>query len=501
MSRVISGFLAGILVWAVLLPLHSADRKKRHGKPLDATEIFKRSAPGIVLINCLNEKGAVASLGTGFLVSSDGRIATNFHVIDTCRAVSVKFANGDIYDAPMVVDTDVRKDLALIRVKAVNTPALPLGDSDDLEVGQRIYSIGNPSGLQNTLQDGLVNGFRQVTGYKLVQVSASLNPGNSGGPILDEEGAVVAIAARIVRGAENLGFAIPINYLKGYLETRTEVPFGTFAAAMTPILAKLKAAQDVAGNWSGTLGTGEHALRVAVHIRRSAGGLEGTLDSLDQNAMGMKITSISFEQSNLSFRVDSVHGQYSGKLTAQGDRIEGTWTQTSPMALNLERIGPKAIASVAAGPARAFIPPQAGSAVMPVGTDKLEQFLRTKIGVWTADDAKATLGTVVKEAPFHWHNKERDGVGVYLIFNSPGTAFRSVNLRFSGTNQKLVNIAFEPLGPMQWTSQLAYMRQKFPGDEFSVQSRPPQLPEYDFPRSRTIFTVRPDGTVATMFAY
>ncbi len=478
-------------------PLHSADKPKHHGKPLSATEIFKRAAPAIVEIDCFDEKGVKTSLATGFLVSSDGRIATNFHVIATCKAATVKFANGDIYDAPMVVDTDLRKDLALIRVKAVNTPQLALGDSDTLEIGETVYSIGNPSGLQNTLQQGLVNAFRQVTGYKLVQVSASINPGNSGGPILNDQGAVVAIASARIQGADNLGFAVPINYLKGYLGTRTEVPFGSFAAAMAPILAKAKAADPV-GDWSGRLGNGSQGLQVVVHLRRNATGLEGTLDGPDQNSTGIRITAISLDQSKLTFRADSVHVQYAGVITAQGDKIEGTWDQGSPVALNLARLQPGQNATTLA-PVRETVV-QSPSSPIAVREDKLETFLRTKIGVWTAEDAKATLGKVVMERPFKWANAERDGVGVELQFLTPGTEFSRVGLRFSGTSFKLVNIAFLPPQSVTWVRQLEYMKQKFPGDNFTVGGRAEQ-PEYNFHGCRTIFAVKADGTVAWMFAY
>lgn len=330
-------------------PLHSSAQPKDPGKPLSAAEIFRRSAPAVVEIDCLDEKASKISLGTGFLVNSEGRIATNFHVIAACKAISVKFANGDIYDASMVVDTDIRKDLALIRVKAANTPQLPLGDSDTLEIGDTVYSIGNPSGLQNTLQQGIVNGFRPVAGYNLVQVSASLNPGNSGGPILDDQGAVVAVAAAKVQGAENLGFAVPINYLKGYLETRTEIPFATFASVMGAALAKVKSLDPV-GNWSGMLGNGPHPLHIVVHLLRSASGLEGTMDSPDQHAMGLQLTAVSMDQSKLTFRVDSVHGRYTGAMSAQGNKIDGIWDQGNPMPLILERIRPKAIASISPAP-------------------------------------------------------------------------------------------------------------------------------------------------------
>jgi TonB family protein len=227
---------AAILMFQVLIgPVLGADKKKP--KPLSAAEVFKRSVPAIVAIDCLGPKNARIGTASGFLVADNGKILTNLHVIQQCQALTVRLSNGDAYDSANVIEVDARKDIALIRIRAVSLPVLALGDSNALEIGQAVYSIGNPSGLQNTLQQGLVSGYREMPGYRVVQVSASINPGNSGGPVLDDQGNVIAIAAMKIVNAENLGFAIPINYAKGYLDTKTEISFATFATAMKQAIA------------------------------------------------------------------------------------------------------------------------------------------------------------------------------------------------------------------------------------------------------------------------
>src|SRR5579871_5778726 len=222
-------FVGALMVLELVGSAWGADNKKKF-KPLTAAEVFKRSVPAIVAIDCL---GPATKLGSasGFIVSDNGKIVTNFHVIQQCIGVSVHLSNGDIYDTANVIETDARRDLALIRIKAVSLPVLPLADSNSAEVGQTVFSIGNPNGLQNTLQQGLVSGFREMDGYRLMQVSASINPGNSGGPILDDQGQVIAISKGYIAGAENLGFAVPINYAKGYLDTKTEMSFAAFSLA------------------------------------------------------------------------------------------------------------------------------------------------------------------------------------------------------------------------------------------------------------------------------
>lgn len=255
--------LAGALAAALTLQFFTAapafaDKKKP--KPLTASEVFKRSAPAIVAVDCQGENGTRIGTASGFIVSDNGKIVTNLHVIQSCSSLVVRLTGGDVYDSTNVIEVDTRRDLALIRIKAAALPVLPLGDSNVLEVGQVVYSIGNPSGLQNTLQQGLISGFRDMPGYKLVQVSASINPGNSGGPILDEQARVIAVAAKMIAGAENLGFAIPINYARGYLDSTTEVPFATFAATMkqaranTPVVASAAPPPAPGGVMGGILG-------------------------------------------------------------------------------------------------------------------------------------------------------------------------------------------------------------------------------------------------------
>ncbi len=207
-------------------------KPSHHGKPLTPSEVFQKATPSIVAIDCNGPAATKIGGATGFIVSENGRIVTNVHVIEPCTSLTVRLSNSDAYDATYVLETDQRRDIAVIRIKAVGLPALPLGDSNDLKVGEPVYSIGNPSGLQNTLQEGIVSGFREMPGFRVVQVSAHLNPGNSGGPILNSHGEVVAVAAAKVDNAESLGFAIPVNYVKGLIDGSTEVAFPTFAAAL-----------------------------------------------------------------------------------------------------------------------------------------------------------------------------------------------------------------------------------------------------------------------------
>lgn len=235
-----------VVLSAAILSQATAASPADNKKPLTAGEVFKRSIPAIVAIDCYAMPGPMKrSTASGFVVSSDGKIVTSLHVIQFCSNAVVRMSDGKSFNSVNVADFDARKDLAVIRIPATSLPKLDLADSNKLEVGQTVYSIGNPSGLQNTLQPGMISGFREFGGVRLVQVSASINPGNSGGPILDDHARVIGVADLKVTAAENLGFAIPIDYAKGIIEAQTNIPFAQFAAAMPKPMPKLPPAPTI----------------------------------------------------------------------------------------------------------------------------------------------------------------------------------------------------------------------------------------------------------------
>jgi hypothetical protein len=195
--------------------------------PPEPERIFARSVPSVVRVEV--EKG----LGAGFVIDADGLIATNLHVIDETREAKVIFPDGRTYPIARVLAVDEASDLAIIEVPAHGLSALPLGDSDSLLVGERIYAIGNPVGFDYSMSDGILGGLRMLRGVPSLQVSVAMAPGSSGGPILNKEGKVIGVARGIVPRAESLGFAVPINTLKTLRDAAGEQapqPFEDFAA-------------------------------------------------------------------------------------------------------------------------------------------------------------------------------------------------------------------------------------------------------------------------------
>ena len=161
------------------------------------------------------------SLGSGFIISHDGYIFTNSHVVEQADKILVKLSTGKEYEAK-VIGKDAKTDLALIKIKpGESLPVVEIGDSEKLRVGDWVLAIGNPFGLEQTVTAGIVSAKGRVIGAgpydNFIQTDASINPGNSGGPLFNMEGKVVGINTAIVAQGQGIGFAIPINMAKTIL--------------------------------------------------------------------------------------------------------------------------------------------------------------------------------------------------------------------------------------------------------------------------------------------
>ncbi len=162
------------------------------------------------------------SLGSGFIIDKDGYIVTNNHVVENADKIKVILKDEKEYEAE-IVGRDPNTDIALIRIKSgYNMPVIKLGDSDALKVGQWVLAIGSPFGLEHTVTAGIVSAKGRVIGSgpydDYIQTDASINPGNSGGPLINMSGEVVGVNTIIIAGGQGIGFAIPINMVKGIVE-------------------------------------------------------------------------------------------------------------------------------------------------------------------------------------------------------------------------------------------------------------------------------------------
>jgi putative serine protease PepD len=185
--------------------------------------------------------------GSGFVISGDGLIVTNEHVVDGAQQVTVKIGTSGKSQPAKVVGADASRDLALLKVDAKDLKTLPLADSNDVSVGDPTYAIGNPYGLDHTLTTGIVSALgrdlQSPNGAKIsgaIQTDAAINPGNSGGPLLNENGQVIGVNSQIVSGGSaqggeggnvGIGFAIPANTVKTFVSEAKDGKFAPDAQA------------------------------------------------------------------------------------------------------------------------------------------------------------------------------------------------------------------------------------------------------------------------------
>lgn len=191
-------------------------------------EIAARSTPAIVTIRTEH------SLGTGFVVDKSGLIATNMHVILGGEIVFVILPDRRKFPILEVTGHDASVDLAIVRIDARDLPVLVLGDSDAVRAGDPIVAIGHPLGLEDTVSNGLVSAVRKVDGLSVLQISAPIAPGSSGGPIFNERGEVVGVCTALLQGGQNLNFGVPSKYVRKLLASPEPMSLAAFAAETTP---------------------------------------------------------------------------------------------------------------------------------------------------------------------------------------------------------------------------------------------------------------------------
>jgi serine protease Do len=189
------------------------------------------------------------SLGSGFVVSDDGYVVTNVHVVRGASEIVVRLADHSEHRARLI-GSDPKTDIALLKIEVAGLATLPFGDSDLLQVGEPVMAIGNPFGLEQTVTTGIVSAKERFIGAgpydDFIQTDASINPGNSGGPLVDSRGALVGINTAIFSqtgGSVGIGFAIPVNIAKDVLpqlRERGKVVRGYLGVAVAPVPPEIR---------------------------------------------------------------------------------------------------------------------------------------------------------------------------------------------------------------------------------------------------------------------
>jgi serine protease Do len=192
----------------------------------------------VVVIECQGESEPV--LGSGFYVDSGGMVATNAHVVTGCTDVIVRDDQGELPAIGRVVVLDDERDIAIVVLPQKGRRALRLAASSTVSQGQRVYAIGHPEGLEYTMSEGIVSAFRELPGGRLIQTTAPISPGSSGGPLVDSNGVVVGMTTLFLSQGQNLNFAVTTE---GIREAITKAKRQVAAGAVTPAMSPKTAAR------------------------------------------------------------------------------------------------------------------------------------------------------------------------------------------------------------------------------------------------------------------
>ncbi|RJQ48871.1 MAG: tetratricopeptide repeat protein, partial [Nitrospiraceae bacterium] len=199
----------------------------------DADKIFKENSKAVVVVMTLDEKGEAISQGSGFIVRPDGAIVTNYHVISNAKDIKVKVGD-KVLDVEGLIHVDKENDLIIMKIKGKKLPIVKIGDIEKVAVGEKVYVISSPKGFENTISDGILSGKRErnvdtkqgftsleeISMRTILQITAPISPGSSGGPVFNENGEVIGVATFLLKEAQNLNFAMPVNLIKGKFESK-----------------------------------------------------------------------------------------------------------------------------------------------------------------------------------------------------------------------------------------------------------------------------------------
>lgn len=305
--------IAATLLVTISTTAQIRQRSQTQQKTLTARQIAQRSFPSVVVLVSEDAKGKPSALGSGFFVSDDV-IATNFHVVKGASRVYAKIVGQRaIYNILGTVAIDENQDLALLKVQGVKAQPLILGNASQIGVGDEIYVVGNPEGLEGTFSQGIISALRE-NGF--IQITAPISHGSSGGPVLNNKGEVIGVAVGIREEGQNLNFSVPVTYLKLLISQ---------IASVVPFKGKETKSDDpISGEWVG------YSLLKARH--KSADGTTWTV-------MG-PVTKCTF---NLQLKLDGETISGEQQMLCGENRVfkvEGTWTNNK-LKLTFYRLNPE----------------------------------------------------------------------------------------------------------------------------------------------------------------
>jgi len=187
------------------------------GRATTIPEIVAKAKPAVVQVVASDANWSPIRTGTGFFISADGDLLTNFHVIQGATHISARTDKGAIFVFERLIAGSADSDVALLKFQAADLDYLKIGNSTNAVEGETVLVIGNPEGLQGTVSNGIISAFRETR--SLIQITAPISPGSSGSPVLDETGQVIGMATLLSKEGQNLNFAISAEVIQAVLRS------------------------------------------------------------------------------------------------------------------------------------------------------------------------------------------------------------------------------------------------------------------------------------------
>jgi S1-C subfamily serine protease len=284
-------------------PERTKSETKQAHHNLTPAEVARMAFPSVVLLTMQDERGQTRSLGSGFFVEKN-IVATNYHVINQSGGGQAKIIGQTAHlNIKGVVAVDTSHDLALLQLDDSSANPLELAPSISINIGDSVYAIGNPYGLEGTFSQGVVSSIREVRTDRLLQITAAISPGSSGGPVLDETGTVIGVSFLTLVGGQNLNFAIPSQYVISLIRNKSEPrPLATVSQSAPAALFGRVGGQEAR---SGVVGenltydrpvyqTGDYSFSIRNKLKQSVANISGVLVFYDTHGEPIDIQSVRY---------------------------------------------------------------------------------------------------------------------------------------------------------------------------------------------------------------
>jgi len=250
--------IAGAVLLAlavVAITVYFISSSSTHPAPAPATVSAKPIDEAVLTIVGMDRRGSPVVQGSGFILTPDGLGATNYHVLKAARSALAECCKGRVFEIRAVEGADLVRDLVVFQlydqgatVKPHDLPHVTIGSSKDVVVGEKVIAVGSPQGLENTVSDGIVSAIREDESIRLLQITAPISHGSSGGPVFGPDGQVIGVATGQFEKGQNLNFAVAAEYLRPLLDEHYEVSLTDFQSIVGRPQTEAQQNQSTAAN-------------------------------------------------------------------------------------------------------------------------------------------------------------------------------------------------------------------------------------------------------------